>query len=348
VTLDPHKLLYQPYECGCLLVREAGALRTAFEIVPPYLGDVETTRAGEVNLCDHGLQLSRTSRALKIWLSLHVFGVDAFRRAIDKSLDLAAHAASRAESSAALELLAPAPLGIVCLRRRFAGVEDELQLARLNAGLAAALEESGTGFVSSTSLRGRYALRLCPLNHATERAHVDEVLDFLERDRPPAAAAARVPARAADIGRTWLRSEVATGGTGASADLVGTVTAFASLGPDGRERVAELASVVDVAAGETVVQEWDVTRDFYVVLDGELAVSRDGSTLATLGPGGFFGEIAALDWGKGYGYPRTATVTACSPVRLLVFPEGALEPLLRLSPALARDVRRSVAERLPG
>ena len=69
VTLDPHKLLYQSYECGGLLVREPDALRSAFEIVPPYLRDTRG-REGEVNLGDHGIQLSRTSHAFKLWLSI--------------------------------------------------------------------------------------------------------------------------------------------------------------------------------------------------------------------------------------------------------------------------------------
>jgi glutamate/tyrosine decarboxylase-like PLP-dependent enzyme len=345
VTLDPHKWLHQPYECGCVLVREPGALRTAFEVVPPYLKDVEVATE-EVNLCDHGLQLSRTSRALKVWLSLQLLGLGAFRQAIDDSLDLAAHAAARAEASEALELLAPAPLGIVCLRRRLEGV-DEPELARLNAGLAAALERSGTGFVSSTLLRGRYALRLCPLNHATERRHVDEVLDFLERAQPEATQAPLEPRRDADVRRTWLQPARDVG-TRPDESLIRSLPYFATLGDGDRARVAELASLVEAPGGETIVREWDVTRSFYVLLEGMVAVSRDGRPLSMLAPGSFFGEIAALDWGRGYGYPRVATVTAVGDARLLAFREGALETLMRLSPALAEDVHRAVARRLRG
>ena len=118
MTLDPHKWLYQPYECGCLLVRQGHALREAFEITPDYLRDSEAHNA-EVNFADLGLQLTRTSRALKCWMSLRYFGVDAFRGAIDQALDLAELAASRIEESDCLELVAPPSLGIVCFRRRF-------------------------------------------------------------------------------------------------------------------------------------------------------------------------------------------------------------------------------------
>src|SRR4029453_11558325 len=87
VTLDPHKWLYQPFECGALLVREGRLLRSAFEIVLDYLKDA-VVEAGEVNFSDLGLQLSRGSRALKIWLSIQFFGLDAFREAVDRCFDL--------------------------------------------------------------------------------------------------------------------------------------------------------------------------------------------------------------------------------------------------------------------
>jgi CRP-like cAMP-binding protein len=101
-----------------------------------------------------------------------------------------------------------------------------------------------------------------------------------------------------------------------------------------------------VAAGETILREWDASRDFYVVLEGDVTVSRTGELLDTLGPGEFFGEIAALDWGRGYGYPRIATIAAAGPVRLLAFGDGALEALMSLSPPLAEEVERVVAARL--
>jgi glutamate/tyrosine decarboxylase-like PLP-dependent enzyme len=346
VTLDPHKWLYQPYECGCVLVREPGGLRAAFQVVPPYLKDVDAGD-GEVNLGDYGIQLSRTSRALKVWLSVQTFGLRAFREAIDRSLDLTEHAAARIGSSETLELLASPSLGIVCCRRRFPGIDDERELTQLNARLAAGLEESGTGFVSSTVLGGRYAIRLCALNHTTERRHVDEVLDQLEREPP--LLSEHVPEghrRDGDVRRSWLRAPVGTVGVNATAEVVAALPWFGHLSPRELDRVARLGAVREVAAGETILREWDASRDFYVVLEGDVTVSRTGELLDTLGPGEFFGEIAALDWGRGYGYPRIATIAAAGPVRLLAFGDGALEALMTLSPPLAEEVERVVAARL--
>src|SRR4051794_13924303 len=189
VTMDPHKWLYQPMECGALLVRDGPALRWAFTVTPPYLEDVDSGDRA-TDFADLGTQLTRCARALKVWLSVRALGLGAFRAAIDRSLDLAAHAAARAAASETLELVAPPSLGVVCLRRRFPGAAGEHDCAARNARLLEALEASGIAFASSTRLRGRYAIRLCVLNHTTTLEHVDRTLDFLETFEPSAAPAA--------------------------------------------------------------------------------------------------------------------------------------------------------------
>ncbi len=179
ITLDPHKWLYQPYEAGCLLVREGPLLARAFHIMPDYLQDTAVGGV-EVNFADRGIQLTRSARALKLWLSLQYFGVEAFRSAIDRTLDLAVHAEERVRVSDELELLSPATLGVVCFRRRPAELGEEGTLERLNARLAGRLAASGEGLVSSTRIDGRYALRLCVLNHRSGPEDVERVLAFLE------------------------------------------------------------------------------------------------------------------------------------------------------------------------
>lgn len=345
LTMDPHKWLYQSYECGALLVREPGALRAAFEIVPPYLRDAHP-EGGEVNFGDRGLQLSRTSRAFKVWLSIQTLGLGAFRAAIDRSLDLAEHAAARVAESASLELAAPPSLGIVCFRRVDSALGD-LELDGLNARLVSELEASGLGFISSTTLRGRTCLRLCPLNHATERRHVDAVVDFLDTVVPtvPADRSGR-RGRHDDVRDAWLARPPSAGGEAADRALLTTVPYFADLEPAALRELAALGEVRAVDAGTTLVRQWDATREFYVLLEGEVAVQGE-DVARTLGRHDFFGEIGARDWGRGYGYARTATVVATTPVRLLVFAEGTFERALELAPALSVVVDRAVAERLP-
>jgi glutamate/tyrosine decarboxylase-like PLP-dependent enzyme len=184
VTLDPHKWLYQPFEAGCLLVRHGRLLADAFHIMPDYLQDtaVAAGELPEVNFADRGLQLTRCFRALKIWLSLKSFGTDAFRQAIDRTMDLAAYAEERIRARPEVfEMLSPAALGIVCFQRRLGGDTE----AR-NAALVRDLAASGTGMISSTRVRGRYALRLCILSHRTTAADVDAVLDWLAAADSPA------------------------------------------------------------------------------------------------------------------------------------------------------------------
>jgi aromatic-L-amino-acid decarboxylase len=179
VTLDPHKWLYQPYECGCLILRDGPLLSQAFHIMPDYLQDTAVGGV-EVNFADRGIQLTRAARGLKLWISLQYFGVDAFRDAIDRSLDLALAAQERIEASEELDLLSPATLGVVCFRRRPDGVNDEPELEALNTGLIRRLAESGEGLISSTRIDGRYAMRICVLNHRSRAEDVERTLGWLE------------------------------------------------------------------------------------------------------------------------------------------------------------------------
>ena len=330
VVLDPHKWLYQPFECGCVLVRDGQALRNAFEILPDYLRDAEAD-AGEVNFCDLGLQLTRSARALKIWVSLRYFGLNAFREAIRRSLEVAAAAARRVEESQTLELMAPPSLGVVCFRRR------DLDEAA-NAGLVSALERSGTGLISTTRLHGRFALRMCVLNHQSTPEDVEAVLAFLETAEPQAPEPGRE--RHPTIVSAW------PGFPQADLPSLRELPLFAGLEPGQAAQVATRASLREIAAGEPVIEQWDLGAEFFVIVDGTVTVTVDGQSARELGRGDFFGELRALEWGAGYSYPRLASVLASSPLRLLVFPEGVLAQLVERYPALDRVIREAVAERL--
>ncbi|MGZ6669214.1 MAG: aminotransferase class V-fold PLP-dependent enzyme [Solirubrobacteraceae bacterium] len=345
VTLDPHKWLYQPFECGCVLVRDGELLRRAFEVVPDYLKDA-VPNAGEVNFSDLGFQLTRSSRALKLWLSLSYFGVDSFREAIDRSLDLAAEAERIVTREPDLELMSPAQLGIVCFRRRVARAEKEWQSARLNAALVGRFEQSGLGLVSSTVLDGRYAIRLCILNHTTTQADVEGAIEWFARSPVPsladesAAIALSIEDRA---------PSVVDGLSGAGAFGVQELAAiplFADLPPDEVRRAARWSRELCVGAGETVVERWDAARDFYVIVDSEADVYIEGEYVRHLARGDFFGEVAALDWGSGFGYVRTATVVAACDLRLLALDPDQLGVLIRACAGLGQKLRVAARERM--
>jgi aromatic-L-amino-acid decarboxylase len=334
ITLDPHKWLYQPYECGCLLVREGSQLRRAFLITPDYLREASALDK-EVNFSDLGLQLSRMARAFKVWASIQYFGLDAFRRAISRAFDLAERAERRVEDSERLEIASRPSLGIIGFRRLFDEDED-----LLNARLVAALEESGLGLVSSTRLKGRYTIRMCVMSHTSGEADVDRVLDFLEQTHVTAGEVGALVGyeRHPDVTLSGVRPR--------STDGPARFALLESLSPEDGKRIVARGEARRIDAGETVVEQWDASRDFFLIREGTVDVLVDGSRVAQLGPDEFFGEIAALDWGAGFGYPRIAEVVAAEPLEVLVYPDGRLQELFAEVPSVERVIRAAVEYRL--
>ena len=99
-------------------------------------------------------------------------------------------------------------------------------------------------------------------------------------------------------------------------------------------------------AGEAVVRRFESGRDFYVILAGRADVLVEDRVVRELGPGDFFGELAALDWGADYHYPRLATVVAATDLRLAKLTAATLRALMGQVPAIDATVRRVAAERL--
>ena len=178
VTLDPHKWLFVPFECGCLLARDPGRLKAAFQIFPEYLADAQTGHEA-VNFADYGEQLTRYSRALKVWMSVRYFGTDAIRDAIDRGMMLARRLEQRVRAAPTLEIVSPARFGVVCFRVR----SDQLEgaaLDALNERVLARVVGDGRYFISSTRLRGAFALRACILGFRTAEEDVDGLVQAVE------------------------------------------------------------------------------------------------------------------------------------------------------------------------
>jgi glutamate/tyrosine decarboxylase-like PLP-dependent enzyme len=345
VTLDAHKWLYQPYECGVLLVRDLEHLHRAFEISPDYLKDTESALR-EPNFADLGMQLTRSARALKLWVSLQYFGVGAFRRAVERALDIAAYARERIEASEVLELVAPPSLGVLCFRRLIPGASEE-QLEAANARIVPAIANAGESFISSTRLRGRYALRLVVMNHSTQRAHVDRLLDAVETMPfdTTLPSAAPVPLRTSV--REGIGVDGFVRGGGVSVAALAAVPLFRGLSTDDLVRIARLSHEREVAAGDPLIEQWENSRELLVLLDGTAEVRSGEHHLRDVPTGDFVGEIAALEWHAGFTYPRTAAVTATSPVRLLVIPSGLAPRLAKDLPVVGERLRAALKERLP-
>lgn len=178
ITLDPHKWLFQPIECGCLLVRDGRMLRNTFRVVPDYLKDTDGIEE-EVNFRDHGIQLTRSFRALKLWMSIRYFGLRAFRTAIDHGLELAEHAERHLAGRACWEIVTPAQLAIITFRY-LPPASSGIGPDDLNRTIAERLFENGTALVSTTVVRGMTVLRLCTINPRTEPEDIERTIAVLE------------------------------------------------------------------------------------------------------------------------------------------------------------------------
>ena len=127
----------------------------------------------------------------------------------------------------------------------------------------------------------------------------------------------------------------------AKIDLLRNVPLFAGCSKADLQRIAEIADELDLTDGATLIREGERGREFLVIVDGTVKVSRKGRKLRDLGAGDFIGEIALVA-----DVPRTATVTATSPVRLLVVTDRAFRGLLEKTPSVATKVLQSLGERL--
>jgi CRP/FNR family cyclic AMP-dependent transcriptional regulator len=123
--------------------------------------------------------------------------------------------------------------------------------------------------------------------------------------------------------------------------LLKNVSLFSACSAKELSRIAALADEADVEAGRVLTREGTPGGEFFIIADGQATASLRKKKLATLGPGSFFGEMSLLDHG-----PRSATVTADTPMHLLVVDPRSFASLVDDVPSVARKIMRTLAERL--
>ncbi len=180
LTLDPHKWLFQPHEMGCVLLKERRFLKETFRIVPDYIKDADR-KEEEVNLIDYGIQMTRGFRALKLWMSFQVFGLEGFRKAIARGISLAKFAEDVLRESPCWEVVTPAQIGLVTFRYVPEGWHPPEEIDALNRRLVEEMIEDGFAMISSTVMNGRTVLRLCTNNPRTTEADIRETIECLSR-----------------------------------------------------------------------------------------------------------------------------------------------------------------------
>jgi len=166
LSLDAHKFLYQPIDCGCLLFRDAHFARKAFSNSGDYVQVFSQDSVEAFAFFDESMELSRRFRALKLWMSFQYHGRQAFREAILRDLAHAQTLAAAIGKEPDLELLTPVTLSAVCFRHR----------SKNNQAILTRVIKRGRVFISNATIGGHFALRACFVNHLTTEADVEAII----------------------------------------------------------------------------------------------------------------------------------------------------------------------------
>jgi aromatic-L-amino-acid decarboxylase len=178
LVVNPHKWLFTPVDISVLYTRQRDVMRRmlSLEEAPPYLQAAEQDRA--VNLADYSLALGRRFRSLKLWLVLRYFGREGISRILRRHMEIARTLAQQISADARFELAAPVLFSLVCFRYRGSDQNNRDLLDQINA--------SGRGFLSGTTLHGKFVLRLAIGNVATTEDDVLQTWEWIRSSALPA------------------------------------------------------------------------------------------------------------------------------------------------------------------
>ena len=180
-TLDAYKWFYQTYGSGCcLMVKDVNVLENLYGMRPDILQDT-VWGANHPNMANRSIELSRPFRALKLWMSVQIQGIEAFRHYIEQCFSFAQRAKVFIDNSPYLEILNPVVLSVVCFRFNPENSHlDEQQIEEVNRKITTHIFWDSNAFVSSTMLGGVFALRMCIVNYTTTWDDVLETLELVE------------------------------------------------------------------------------------------------------------------------------------------------------------------------
>lgn len=176
LALDPHKWLYQPLDCGCLLNRHSLAARAAFAHSGDYVRPLDEGRIESHAYFEESIELSRRFRALKLWFSLRYHGIEGFRESIKKDLRHAQRLGAQIADTPGLQLMAPIELSAACFR--YVGDRKSLvsEQDRANSDILRRINQRGRVYLSNATLHSKFCLRACIVNHRTTDSDIDEVV----------------------------------------------------------------------------------------------------------------------------------------------------------------------------
>ena len=178
VAVDFHKWLYQPFEAGCVLVKNWEQLKRTYYKRASYLS-LDAKQDGRLDLNDHHFQLSRNTKAFKVWMSFKAYGAKAFRDMIQKDIDLTKYLANEIESSEDFKLFNHPELSAVCFQYLGDGSKSEEELTKFNQNILNDLEKNGRVFITGSQLYGQTVIRACVINHRKQKKHIDYLINVI-------------------------------------------------------------------------------------------------------------------------------------------------------------------------
>jgi len=176
ITLDPHKWWFQPYEMGCLLVQDRRTLKEAFSVQAEYLADT-VGDSREINYYEHGVQLSRSFRALKLYTFFRCVGLNKIGEDVSQGFENAAYIETLLQQKDYWEIITKPFLGIISFRAKLFESEDKDDA--LNVELSQHVLDEGYAMINTTQLKGRTALRMCPIHPETTTAFLDKTFEIM-------------------------------------------------------------------------------------------------------------------------------------------------------------------------
>ena len=173
ITIDPHKWLFSPYDCGAVIYRDMELAKEAHSQKGSYLEIFKDDGAEGFNPADYQIQLTRRIRGMPLWFSLAMHGTDKYRTSIERGIKLARIAAEKVEQAEYLELVRPASLSVVLFRRKGWTPEDYRTWTYKN-------HKEGVALVTPTKWKKETISRFCFINPETTEEDIDIILDSMK------------------------------------------------------------------------------------------------------------------------------------------------------------------------
>jgi len=175
ITLDPHKAMFLPYGTGALLVRDGAKLRDAHHVGAEYLQDLAAEE--EIpNFTEYSPELSRNFRGLSLWLPIKLYGLRAWREALDEKLDLTRYLYDELRATSGFDVPWEPEVTVVAFRYMGNGEGD---VDELNVRLLDRINASKRVFLSSTRIDGAFWIRACIVSHRTHRDRIEEAVEII-------------------------------------------------------------------------------------------------------------------------------------------------------------------------